>query len=405
MLQDSGSYQKEVSHDFRFKWLQLARTKNVGPRAFIKLINLFGDPATALAELPKITKYVEKSGKVDIASTLSIECEMQETEKFGAQFILSCDKEYPKLLKMTQDYPPVLVVKGRRELLNKPSIAIVGARNASSNGTILTGSIAKELAQYGYIITSGLARGIDAAAHMGSIQYGTIGVIASGINIQYPNENAKLYDMLYKDGLVVTEYPIGASPSAQYFPQRNRLISGVSLGVVIIEAAKKSGTLITARLALDQGREVFSVPGSPLDPRCNGTNNLIKQGAILVESASDIISEMDAIAQKYFNPDINNTCCDKEYDFGHMHCDINTRIKIEETDDELKHFRCVLLSKLSHSPVKLDDMLYALQDSIPSDIINLLLLELKLAGKIEYCFGNSVCLIAQGVYNADEKED
>lgn len=390
----SDMLQNRVSHRFRLQWLQLARTKNVGPRAFTRLIDMFKDPGNALAELPKFTKYTERIGKIEVASEASVEQEMERTKKFGARFVLSCDEEYPKLLRKIQDYPPVLVVKGRVELLNQPSVAIVGARNASANGCVLASHLAKELARSSYVINSGMARGIDAAAHVGGLQYGTIGTIASGIDIHYPKENEKLYNKLYDEGLIITEYPIGTSPIAQYFPQRNRIISGLSLGVVIVEAAKKSGTLITAKLALDQGRDVFAVPGSPLDPRCSGTNNLLKQGAILVENAEDIIEELSTVTSQYYGQD--GALFDKNSDFVHAakKCTVSHDVCGGYSDDSLNKFRACILSKLSYAPVRLDLLLNEIE-VIPDDIVNLLLLELELSGKIEYCLGNSICLVAE----------
>ena len=377
------------STKFRVKWLQLARTKNVGPRAFIKLIKMFSDPEIALSELPNLIKQGRKLEQMQIASENSIEKEIEKTEKAGARIILSCENDYPSILKKIPDYPPAIIIKGNADLLKKPSIAIVGTRNSSTNGCTIAYNIATELAQKGYIISSGLARGIDAAAHMGAAKYGTIGVIAGGIDVIYPTENAALYEILYKDGVVMTEYPIGTPIIPKYFPQRNRIISGLSIGVAIIEAAKRSGTLITARLALEQGREVFAVPGSPLDPRCDGTNALIKQGAILVINAEDILVEVDSLLNKFYSSE------DMLYESDKTSSHYKNR-QIETLDtyktDEIAHFRKCLLTKLSYSPTKLNEIISQL-NHIPQNVIDFLLLELELSGKIEYSSDNKVYLI------------
>jgi DNA processing protein len=383
-----------TSHQFRLQWLQLARTKNVTPRIFAKLIEMFGHPELALQELPNLTKRGSAGSNnggnnknfVKSASLSSIEREIIATQKFGAKIILSCDQGYPQLLRTIPDHPPAIVVKGNHTLLTAPILAIVGARNASTNGCIIAKNLASELSsQNAHIICSGLARGVDAAAHIGSMKNGTIGVIAGGIDNIYPKENTDLYEQLYEQGLVLTEHSIGTAPIAQYFPQRNRIISGLSIATIIVEAAQKSGTLITARLALDQGRDVFAVPGSPLDQRCRGTNGLIKQGAVLVENANDIINALNT---------------SKFYDMGMFHehggCyECIRRPKIREFNpQELEKHRKILLSKLSHTPVNMD-LLRESASEIPQHILTLLLLELELAGRIEYCYGNSICLLQQ----------
>jgi len=222
------------------------------------------------------------------------ERELKEAKKHGAQLIASHEDEYPAILKTIPDHPPVLYVRGATSLFEKPAVAIIGARNASGIGRKIARNLAADLGAAGYVVTSGLARGIDGAAHDAALKTGTIAVVAGGVDVIYPPEHDELTGRIAREGAVISECPMGAQPTARDFPKRNRLISGLSRGVVVVEAAAKSGTLLTANFALDQGREVFAVPGSPLDPRCQGANRLIRDGATLVENAQDIIDSLAA---------------------------------------------------------------------------------------------------------------
>ncbi len=204
---------------------------------------------------------------------------------------------YPAMLAAVEDAPPVLTVLGRPDLLSPPIVAVVGARNASANGRRLARELAAGLGEAGIVVASGMARGIDAAAHLGALDSGTVAVLAGGADIVYPEENRGLYDAMRTRGAILAELPLGAEPQARHFPRRNRIISGLALGVVVVEAAAKSGSLITARYALEQGREVFAVPGSPLDPRCRGCNDLLRNGATLTETAADVVDQLGPLLQ------------------------------------------------------------------------------------------------------------
>ncbi|WP_025827267.1 DNA-processing protein DprA [Acetobacter okinawensis] len=269
--------------------LRLARTEQVGPRTWLRLVTQYGTPAAALDALPGLPARGRTQPVIPPLD--SITREIDATLAMGGQFLTLLDADYPPLLRHIPDAPPVLSVLGNIACLRKPGIGIVGARNASAHGLRLAESLATELSDSGLTIISGLARGIDAAAHKGALyrQGLTIAAIAGGLDCPYPPQNAALQDHIAQMGAVVTEAPLGTAPQGRHFPRRNRLIAGLALGCVVVEAAPHSGTLITARMAADYGREVFAVPGSPLDPRCRGSNDLLRKGAILTERAADIL--------------------------------------------------------------------------------------------------------------------
>jgi DNA processing protein len=272
----------------RLDWLRLARSGGIGPVTIRDLIAYFGTAAKALEALPDLARRGGGARPVRLCTKADAERELETLAKLGARLIARPEPDYPEALAALEDAPPVVAVKGRAELLRAPKIALVGARNASANGRRIAADIAAGLARAGTVVVSGMARGIDTAAHLGALDAraetgGTIAVVAGGIDVLYPPENAQLFDRLGVEGLILAESPPGTEPVARHFPRRNRIISGLSRAVVVVEAALKSGSLITARYALDQGREVMAVPGSPLDPRCRGANRLIRDGARLVE--------------------------------------------------------------------------------------------------------------------------
>jgi DNA processing protein len=272
----------------RLDWLRLARSSGIGPVTVRDLIAFYGTAAKALDALPELARRGGGARPVRVCSKADAEREIETLTKLGARLIARPDPDYPEALAALEDAPPVIAVKGRAELLRLPQIALVGARNASANGRRIAGDMAAGLAQAGAVVVSGMARGIDTAAHLGALNAGsgsggTIAVVAGGIDVLYPPENGVLFDRLGAEALIVAEAAPGTEPAARHFPRRNRIISGLSRAVVVVEAALKSGSLITARYALDQGRDVMAVPGSPLDPRCRGANRLIREGARLVE--------------------------------------------------------------------------------------------------------------------------
>ncbi len=276
--------------------LRLARSPGIGPRGFQKLLARFGTAQAAVAAMPGLLATRRWTG-VSLAERGVAEREIEAAERAGAILLVLPEPSYPALLRAIDDPPAVLVLRGRTELLAGPAVAIVGARNASTNGRRLTREMAAELSAGGLAVVSGLARGIDAAAHEGALteRGGTVAVLACGIDIAYPEENAALMAQIALQGLLVSERPIGAVPRAADFPRRNRIIAGLALGVVVVEAAPRSGSLITARLAAEQGREVMAVPGSPLDERHRGTNRLLRDGAHLIECAADVRAVIEAL--------------------------------------------------------------------------------------------------------------
>ena len=279
----------------RLACLRLIRSDNVGPVTFRELINHYGGASAALAALPEL----QRRGGLRaprICPKARAESELEAARRAGATPVFTIEPGYPKALAAVEAPPPMLYVKGDFDLLARPAIAIVGSRQASAAGTKLARHFASELGRAGYVIVSGLARGIDASAHEAALETGTIAVLAGGIDIVYPPEHAELQRRIGEKGCLVSEMPPGFEPRAKEFPRRNRIISGISLGVLVVEAARKSGTLVTARLAGEQGREVFAVPGHPLDPRAEGTNKLLKTGATLVTEPADILEALEPIA-------------------------------------------------------------------------------------------------------------
>jgi DNA processing protein len=275
----------------RLACLRLIRSTQVGPVTFRELINHCGGAREALRALPELSRHARRP--LRICPEADAECELEAARRAGVRPVFTIEPGYPGLLAQIDAPPPLLYVKGRTELFAKPAIGIVGSRNASAAGVKLSRHFARELASEGLVIVSGLARGIDAAAHEASLDCGTVAVLAGGADIVYPPEHAQLQARIGEAGCIVTEQPPGFTPRAKDFPRRNRLISGLSLGVLVVEAARRSGTLVTARFAGEQGREVFAVPGHPLDPRAEGTNQLLKSGATLVTEPRDI---MEALA-------------------------------------------------------------------------------------------------------------
>ncbi len=278
-----------------FNRLRLVRTESVGPVTYRRLLERFPDPAEALAALPDLARMGGRAAPLNMPSEAAVEREFERLARMGGRFLFLGEPDYPEYLAELPDPPPVVAVLGDVSLLSSRCIGIVGARNASGNGLRFTEQFCAELAAEPLTIISGLARGIDAAAHEGALRTGkTVAVIAGGLDMPYPPENAGLQQRIAENGAVVAEAPLGTAPLARHFPKRNRIIAGLSLGLVVIEAAARSGSLLTARLANDAGREIFAVPGAPLDPRSKGGNELIRQGAHLTETAADVLAALPA---------------------------------------------------------------------------------------------------------------
>jgi DNA processing protein len=368
-----------LSDEQRIDWLRLIRSQNVGPRTFRDLINHFGGARAALDALPGLARRGGAAAP-KICSRQDAEREIEAAGKRGIALVAMGEADYPARLAMIEDAPPLLSLRGNGAALTMPLVAIVGSRNASAAGIKITQILTQELAQAGFAIVSGLARGIDAAAHRTSAQSGTVAVLAGGQDKIYPAAHESLLESLLPNGVALSEMPLGWEPRARDFPRRNRLISGLALGVVIVEAAKRSGSLITARLAAEQGREVFAVPGSPLDPRAEGTNGLIKQGATPVTEAADIISVVAPIMkrpQDWLSAPLPSSDGElREPDSG--------------ADPEADE-RARIADLLSPTPVSIDDLV-RLSNSSPR-AVRMVLLELEIAGRLERHGGGLVSLI------------
>jgi DNA processing protein len=292
---------RTLSGGERADWLRLSRTPNIGPITFFQLMERFGfDAGAALAALPDLVK--KAGGKRDLAPPprAAIDREQEAASRAGARFIAACEPEFSPALAGVDPPPPLIALKGDVRLLHRPAIALVGARNASAVGRRMAKDLAHDLGEAGYAVVSGLARGVDGEAHAASLATGTIAVLAGGVDQVYPPEHLSLYEAIAQRGAVVSECPIGYVAQARDFPKRNRIISGLAVATIVVEAAERSGSLITARTALEQGREVMAVPGSPLDPRAKGSNRLIKQGAALIETVDDVLRALDGMSPPTF---------------------------------------------------------------------------------------------------------
>jgi len=308
------------------------------------------------------------------ASKSKTEDEIAATYKVGAELIFSGDTNYPNLLANVEPVPPVLIVKGHTHLLAKPTVGMVGARNASANGRNMSTTLAKNLGERGYVVVSGMARGIDTAAHHGSLEEGTVAVLAGGVDSIYPPENKDLYHAICEQGLIVAEMPPGYTAKARDFPRRNRLISGLSLGVVVVEAALRSGSLITARLAGEQSRDVFAVPGSPLDPRCRGCNQLIKESAVLVETVDDITDVLEQAQLPLFEEPAG----------------ANHNARPVAPSDIRDDWRKQILELLGPAPCEIDDLIR--ESDVAPGVVRAVLLELDLAERLDRLPGGKVAL-------------
>ncbi len=365
---------RALSDAEKLEWIRLARSEGVGPVTFFHLLRFCGGAAKALAALPELARRSGRKAPIRLGTEKDAERELSAVRRAGAQILAWLEPSYPVPLAAIEDAPPLMTVRGDVSLLSKRNIAMVGARNASANGRALAERIARDLGKEAFVVASGLARGIDAAAHRGALESGTVAVLAGGVDICYPPEHKALYDAIAAAGALVAELPPGTEPLARHFPRRNRVISGLSEGVVVVEAALRSGSLITARLAGEQGREVFAVPGSPLDPRCHGSNNLIRQGAALTESAEDVLRGLGgrriaaAPAAALAAPDLAPLPPPAEADSDKA--------------------RVLLIEHLSPSPTAVDELVR--QTELPPALVASALLELELAGRIERHPGNRV---------------
>lgn len=374
---------RPLSEAERLDWLRLARTDAVGPITFHALLERCGSAAAAIEALPELSRRGGRRAGLKPPSIAEAKRELEALARIGGRLVAACEPDYPEILAAIEDAPPVLSLLGRGELAARPMVGIVGARNASLNGRRFARDMARQLGEAGFTVVSGFARGIDTAAHEGAFATGTLAVLAGGLDIVYPPENAGLYDRLGQSGLAVAECALGTQPTARHFPRRNRLISGLSLGVVVIEAALRSGSLITARMAAEQGRQVLAVPGSPLDPRAQGCNRLIRGGATLVESAEHVL---EALAPQISAPLLREPSPMPPRPFS---------ITVPQGGDgaEADRARAMaeVLERLSPTPTAVDELLRDCQLSPP--VVLTVLLELELAGRIERQPGNRISLL------------
>ena len=376
-----GFAPRQLTDQERLDWLRLIRSDNVGPATFYHLLRHFGSAAAAIDGLPGLAR---RGGRRDIRLCQPEEAaaEAERTHAAGARLVAAIEPDYPAPLAAVEDAPPVIALLGSSTMFERPAIGIVGARNASTNGKRFAETMAAELGEAGFVIASGLARGVDTAAHQGALGAGTIAVMAGGVDVCYPPDNARLYDEIVQQGALISEQPMGLQPQGRHFPRRNRLISGLSFGVVVVEAAMRSGSLITARMALEQGREVFAVPGSPLDPRCRGTNNLLRQGAALTESAADVLAALDGRVE-------NRLAQGFAEHYGDL---FDAPAPAEAPAPDLDAARRSVEEILSPSPTMVDELIRDSQMS-PASVATVLL-ELELAGRLERLPGNRVALLA-----------
>ena len=353
--------------------LRLIRTPSIGPMTFAQLLARFGTAAAALEAVPGLA---QRGGgrSPKLASVSDIEREMARVRAFGARYLLLGHSDYPPMLAEIEDAPPVLIVAGDDALAFRPGVAVVGARNASAAAIRFARQIAHDLGRAGVTVVSGLARGIDTAAHTGSIASGTIGVVAGGIDVFYPPENEALQRAVAERGLLVAEQPPGTEPRARHFPYRNRIILGIAATTLVVEAALRSGSLITVRLANEQGRDVLAVPGSPLDPRAQGCNQLIRDGATLIQTADDVLAELRPFSMRVAAP--------------------RTTFHAAAAADASARERDQIIALLSPMPVPVDELMRLA--GLPPASVQLVLLELELAGRLDRHAGGEVSLVTPG---------
>lgn len=376
---DATPAQFELSERQRLSWLRLYRSDNVGPATFRDLINHCGSASAALEMLPEMTSRSGGKRSIRIASLDEVERELEATAKFGARIIGLGEPDYPSLLRYTELAPPLITVMGNSSAMSKPTISIVGSRNASMVGIKMAQQLASALNEAGHVIVSGLARGIDRAAHQAALDNGTVAAMAGGIDQPYPPENIPLLQDIIASGTgcAITDKPFGWEPRARDFPRRNRIIAALSMGLIVVEAVQKSGSLISARLANELGRTVFAVPGSPLDPRSQGTNNLIREGATLITSADDVLEALKPVSEARQHAVQNQIGLFEKEEFMTLPPDDNARAAV--------------ISLLSPAPTDINDIIA--HSGLEPAQVALIILEMDLAGQIERHSANRVSLL------------
>ncbi len=393
----------KLSDEQRFDWLRLIRSENVGPRTFRALLNNCGGARAALEALPELARRGGAARPIRVASVEEIERELDAARKFGVRFIASAEPEYPPVLRQIDSAPPVLALAGREETLQQPAVAIVGSRNASAAGLTFADRLARGLGQAGYVVVSGLARGIDQRVHVATLETGALGVLAGGHAKPYPSEAVSLIARMIEFGAVVSEMPIEWEPRGRDFPRRNRIVSGLALGTVVVEAARGSGSLITAKFALEQNRQVFAVPGSPLDPRAEGTNDLLKQGATICTNVDDVLTALAPTLSRDIFSSLEEggdggPLWGEQSLFGVEPGAIPRTRPGEGVYDpdgvqpasEGGGARDRIVALLGPSPISLDELARAAE--APTREVRVALMELELAGRVEFSGGNRIAL-------------
>ena len=403
----ANKLESRLTDQQRFDWLRLVRSENVGPRTFRALITNCGGARAALNALPDLARRGGATRPIRVAPVEEIEKELIAARKLGVRFVALGEPDYPPALRQIDSAPPVLALRGRAEALSKAAVAIVGSRNASAAGLTFAERLARGLGQAGYVIVSGLARGIDQRAHLASVETCAVGVLAGGHGKPYPSEAVPLMERMIESGAILSEMPVEWEPRGRDFPRRNRIVSGLALGVVVVEAARGSGSLITARFALDQNRQVFAVPGSPLDPRAEGTNDLLKQGASICTSVDDVVTALepvrssDLVALSEAGRELGEPLWGEQALYG-VDPELTPRTRHGDefddasgapyrTGDEAEAARDRIIALLGLSPITLDELVRAAESSARA--VRVALLELELAGRVEYS-GDRVALRA-----------
>ncbi len=367
-----------LSNSERLDRLRLIRSENVGPATFHILLRRFGSATRALAELPGLSRRAG-GRRIKISSKSLAEAEMEKLTQMGGQFVMVGDDDYPPTLTALDHAPPVLSLIGHSHIMKKTCIAIVGTRHASASALTLTRKLATGIGAEDHVIVSGMALGIDTMAHEAALATGTIAVLAGGVDVVYPPQNQELYEQICATGCVVSEMRLDEKPRSQHFPRRNRIISGLSLVSVIVEAPVRSGAMITARMAADQGRLVCAVPGSPMDPRAKGTNQLIRDGATLVENSEDVLREIAPLIHKPLAEERS------------VYMDDTLPLLPEPDKDDYEQ----VISLLSPTPTSIDDIVR--QSGLAASLVNVVLTDLELGGRVDRDLGNRVSIGSQGV--------
>jgi len=374
----------------RFDWLRLIRSENVGPRTFRALLDRCGGAAAALDALPELARRGGAGRPIRVAGVDEIEREIEESLRLGVRFIAYCEPDYPPALRHIDAAPPLLALRGREEALQQPSVAIVGSRNASAAGLAFADRLARGLGQAGYVVVSGLARGIDQRAHVAALETGTVAVLAGGHSKPYPPEAAPLLPRIAENGAIVSEAPLAWEPRGRDFPRRNRIVSGLALGVIIVEAARGSGSLITARLAAEQGREVLAAPGSPLDPRAEGTNDLLRDGATLCARVEDALAALEPLRARASLGRMEEPRPSDDLWLDEP-AEAEEPASAERVEIGEMSVGARIAALLGPAPVSIDDLARAAGADVRS--VRAALIELELAGRIEHSGGDRVALL------------